>query len=417
MSWWLLVPQDEAFPHRRPRTWRLARHLGLAFAAAGRPAGRFLLAGLVCFMASEIRAESLRQGDVAIGAYQSFARYNRYWYHYNGETDCNGLPCSRANLNSYDSIDVPVIGTQSAAMETTTLAITGFRVEYGLLERLLVAASTQLAYVSSPSSTWNLGDTWLRSTWQATPDAPLTLGLGTALKLPGTYSPNAIVAAGGGQPDLEFGARLWGHAFRRKFVYNVTSGYRFRFPFADTVFVTLSDNEGVVRRTPVVGPSDEVFLDFVAGLFVSRKTYLFLNGSVNNAFGGTNIDDYFATVSSMQEKDSSGAPVYQVDGDPADLLSTMEEDFFLLGAGVLFRLRYSATLYVNYTLKVLGQNTPAFYVPDGTRFPLGKVLVGFEYTFGARGPKAVNARRETHAEAPRLADLRRFPSMSSGTRD
>ena len=410
---------------RRFLVLRHASHLEAPCSGVRGPAGgrgvatrliaRVLAAGLVCFFSAEAAAQSLQRGDLALGVYQSVAKYNRYWYHYNGDTDCNGLPCSRANLNSYDAIDVPEIGGRPANMAASTLALTGFGAEYGVLDQLVLSLGTELAYTSPSSRTVSLGDTRLGATWQVTPDAPLVLSLDTTLKLPGTYDPNAIVAAGGGQTDLSVGGVLWGHGFRRKLIYNVAWGYRFRFPFADPVFVTVSNDAGTIVSTPVVGPADEVYLNFTAGVFASRKTYLFLNGSINNAFGGVTLDDYYSTVFAAEETDAQGAPVYQVDGDPSDLLTVMEEDYILLGFGVLFRVRYSATLYLNYSLKVLGQNTPAFFVPDGTRIPIGKMLVGLEYTFGTRGPGEVTARAKTHARAPRLASLR--PGALAGTRD
>ncbi len=402
---WSLEPQSGAFlPSRRRAAGWCARIVN-AVCLVGFP----LLVVAGSLMANEAGAQALRRGDLSLGAYQSFAQYNRYWYHYNGATDCNGLPCSRANLNSYDSIEVPRIGNREAGMETSTMAITGLEVEYGLLERLDLGLSTQLAVVSSGTSSAGLGDTWISARWQATPDAPLALALGTAWKLPGTYDPDAIVAPGGGQSDLQFSGTLFGYAFRRRLSYNVEMGYRFRFPFSSTVFVTLSDTEGVVRTYPIVGPSDEVFLDFVAGLFVSRKTYLFLNGRINNAFDGLNIDDYYSTIFALEEVDGTGAAIYQVEGNPSDLLTVMEEDFVQLGAGVLFRVRYSATVYLNYSLKVLGQNTPAFYVPEGARIPVGTFLVGVDYTFGlpGRSGAAGTAARSTGSQVASASVLPR----------
>lgn len=336
---------------------------------------------------SEVRAEAdtLAPGDISLLLYEGLEPYNRYWYYYDGARTCGGKPCSRFLYNSYEAFQEPQIGNERPELGDVFLSSTGLRGEFGVLENLTLSAETQLVYrTPTVGSALVLGDSRLGGRWRFS-DGPVLISFGGSLKLPGNYTPTEFSAPGNGQPDLEFKTLLGGLALRRKLFYDFSFGYRIRFPYPNPAFVTygpatsdcsLDDGDGLdggCQELAVTGPGDEVFADLSVGYFLNRSVLLFTNLNAVNMTKGRPIDDYFTVLQYQQDS------TYQVNGDPGNLLTDMEEDYLRFGLGAMFKPMPSMTVYVNYSYIILGRNIPAFYVVNDV-FPVGSFSFGVEYT-------------------------------------
>jgi hypothetical protein len=339
-------------------------------------------------------ADTLARGDVSIGLYQTVDPFNRYWYHFNGPNDCPPGPCSRFNWNSYKVYHGIIVNDQEQTIPTTIVADTGLRLEYGLVDRLTVSGETKLEYTSPDAPALSLGDSRLGLKWRAI-EGPTIFSLSGLVKLPGTYVPTRIGAPGNGQPDIELKGLIGGLASHRKLFYDVGFGYRLRLPFKNAATVTVTPyeyageeatgtlNEAAAKSFVISGPADEIFLDFALGFYTSRRTMVYFSGNLVNSFSGYDLSDYFTTAAASTARDGLGRSLYKVEGDPANLLTSLEEDYIRLGVGLLFKAYYNTTAYLYYSYNVLGQNTSAFYV-TGSKIPIGAVAIGIEYTFGTR---------------------------------
>lgn len=403
------MSMSEMGGRRGPRSWSVAAWLCTAAKCVAVMAGVWISGNVVSPSPVRAEADTLKQGDVSILAYEALEPYNRYWYFYSGATTCGGRPCNRFLYNSYEAFTVPRIGNEEATMPDVFLSSTGLRGEVGVFDNLTVSADTQLVY-RSPTvySATVLGDSHLGMRWRFS-DGPVLISFGGAVKLPGNYVPTEFASPGGGQPDVEFKTLLGGLAFRRKLYYDFSFGYRVRFPYPNPAFVSYSRADGSAMGSPcngtmtnntctlaVTGPSDESFMDLSIGYFTSRSLMLFVTLNGVNGAKGRQIDDYFLA------SQLKGDPEYLVEGDVGNLLSDLEEDYLRVGLGAMLKPMPALTVYANYSYVVIGRNIPAFYLVNDV-LPVGALSFGLEYTFQAWGKPA---KAEEDKMGRRYTDLR-----------